>query len=234
MPTEADGAALFEAEANGRALMCTVDEAEQRAIGFAPLDRGPDLPPFPQQQASYDDPVVVAAGRRLVERGLAEDLPTDHWAVQASGPLLAWFVGHVLPAHRSFVISVHREPDVVARRRRRVTLVGGNMSIVEYLDIPIDAGGEPLPVRIEAVRRDVLVEEIVSTAFEPRQQGQQLTVDLVTTAAHGPARFVADHEVAGLSTTGHGLRGKSERTRRIDAAGYRTYVMGLVTELAAQ
>lgn len=234
-PTEADGAALFEAQQTGRAEMCLVDEAELRAIGFTPVSRGEGLPAFPQSLAPFDDPVVVAAGRRLVARGLALPQTSSRWSVQPSGPLLAWFVGHVLPANPGFLVNLQSDPaGGVERSRRRVTLVrGSRLTLVEYLEVPTGTGGDPLPVRIDAVRSDVLIDELVSTAFTPLSPGQQLTLDLVTTAAHGPARLVADHELVGLETRNHGLRKNSKRLRTVTPVALSNYIDGMLDELGS-
>lgn len=213
--------------------MCVVDEAEIRAIGFTPVDRGEGSTPFPHALAPFDDPVIVSAGDRLVARGLALPEPTDRWAVQASGPLLAWFVGHVLPAHPTVVVDVAATPaDRLPRGRRRVTVLARTgMTLVEYVDVPAHAGADPLAVRIDAVRADVLVEELASLAFTPPREGEQLAVTLLTTAAHGPARLVADHGVVGLHTRGHGLRKNATRTQRIDKAGFSRYLEGMLEQL---
>lgn len=140
-PTDADGAAFFEAAETGRAGMCVSDEAELRAVGFRPQPRGAGIPEFPQAMAPFDDPVIVEAGRRLVARGLATADPTEASAVTARGPMLAWVTGAVLVGHKTFNAAQLADPagDVIALRRRvnLMGMVAGEpMTMVEYTEVP--------------------------------------------------------------------------------------------------
>ena len=235
VPTEADGAALFEAQERGRAEVCEVDEAEVRAVGYTPQPRGEDAAAFPQALAAFDDPVVVEAGSRLVQRGLALPEPTSRWAVQASGALLAWFGGVVRAGRGQLLVSVRRGPsaDVLCQRRRVFLVPGSTVTLVESTDVPLGAGASPLPVRIEAVRDDVVVADLVADLFAPLDPGEQLTLDLTGLFAHAPARCVADHESVGRLTHGHGLRGRSTRLRPVDRPAFAAYLASVVDELRA-
>jgi hypothetical protein len=239
-PNAVDGAALFEARDNGRAEMVEVDEAEIRAIGYTPQPRGEGLPEFPQAMAALDDPVVVAAGERLVARGLATPEPTPRSAVTASGALLAWLTGAMTAGRASFnVAEVHDPPGAVLAVRRRVVLataqVGWPMSLVERTDVPAGVGAGPLPVRIEAVRPDVLVRELVDAAYAvPPDPGTTRTLDILSLTSHGPARLAVDADHSVLLTHGHGLRHSASRTRQADPDVLRAYLEEMLTELMRQ
>ncbi|HEX2892614.1 MAG TPA: hypothetical protein VHO29_01255 [Marmoricola sp.] len=236
-PNAVDGAALFEARESGRAAMVEVDEAEIRAVGFTPQPRGEGIPEFPQALAAFDDPVIRAAGDRLVSRGLATPEPTARSVVTPSGALLAWLVGVVTAGRASFNVAEVREPAGAVRAvRRRVTLataqLGWPMAMVEHTEVPEGAGPEPLPVRIEAVRPDVLVDELVDAAYAvPPAPGSTLTLDLLSLTSHGPARLAVDAEHAVLLTHGHGLRKSSTRNRPADPDVFRSYVREMLEEL---
>lgn len=164
-PTAADGAAMFEADENGRAVVCEVDELEVRATGLVPPTRsaGDPLPLIP-----LDDPDVVAAGARLVERGLALAERTPRSAIIPQGGLLAWFTGASLT--RPHVVVDQRLPH--GRTIRRDVAVATAqlpfpMALVQRMLVPPDAGPGPLPIVIEAVRPDVLVDELADAALAP-------------------------------------------------------------------
>lgn len=238
-PNAVDGAALSEAREAGRAEMVEVDEAEIRAIGHTPQPRGDGIPEFPQAMAPLDDPVIVAAGERLVARGLATPERTARCAVTASGALLAWFAGLLVAGRASFNVAEVRDPPGAVRAlRRRVTIataqLGWPMTMVEYTEVPADAGAEPLPVRIEAVRPDVLVEEIVDAAYAvPPLAGTTLTIDLLSATSHGPARLAIDADHSVLLTHGHGFR-RTSRTRLADPDVLRGYLQEMLVELVRQ
>jgi hypothetical protein len=239
-PNAADGAALFEARETGRAHLVDVDEAELRAIGHTPQPRGEGVPEFPQAMAPLDDPVIVAAGERLVARGLATPDPTPRSAVTASGPLLAWFVGALVVGRAKCNVAEVSDPrGAIFARRRRVTIsteqLGWPMTMVEYMDVPADAGVAPLPVRIEAVRPDVLVQELVDAAYAvPPDAGTTRTIDLISATSHGPARLAVDADHAVLLTHGHGLRKSSSRTKLADPEVWRGYLEEMIRELGQQ
>lgn len=239
-PNAVDGAALFEARETGRAAMVEVDEAEIRAIGYTPQPRGEGLPEFPQAMAPLDDPVVQAAGRRLVARGLATPDRTARSAVTPSGALLAWFGGVIGAGRASFNVAEVRDPagDVLAVRRRVSVLsgqLGWPMTTVEYTEVPASVGADALPVRVEAVRPDVLVQELVDVAYAvPPAAGTTLTIDLLSMTSHGPARLAVDADHAVLLTQGHGLRRSSSRTRSADPDVLRAYLEEMLGELLEQ
>jgi len=134
------------------------------------------------------------------------------------------------------VAEVRNPPGARLALRRRVVVVtqqiGWPMTTVEYTEVPTDADARPLPVRIEAVRPDVLVEELVDAAYAvPPGAGATLTLDLLSATSHGPARLAVDADHAVLLTHGHGLRRSSTRTRLADPDVLRGYLQDMLKEL---
>lgn len=221
LANEVDGAALAEAHESGRAELCTVDEAEVRAVGYVANYRGAKVPEGPYVDRDLTDDRVVDAGRRLVSRGLARPEPTARSVVTPSGALLA-FVGGVLARDSQlWVLSQYEDPTAVIRRRR-VTVLGGGlgypMTLVETTDVPLDAGEAPLPVKIEAVRPDVLFADLDAAMFEtPLAPGVTRTLDL-TAVTTGFARFGRDRDDAILMRKVPKRRGTKTTTRRATRA----------------
>jgi hypothetical protein len=167
------------AQDQGRLHLADVDEAELLAAGAPPQSR-PGIPNWAGTPAEID-----AAGRRLVERGLADPQPWAQGEVTPARDLLVYASLAFDPRTRAGSVSSWLDPEPPASLRTQqqicslIDVVHGGIACVASMSIPIPAQAGPLPVSLDVVRLDVLVAGIATAAFAELPEGVDRGVGVV-------------------------------------------------------
>jgi hypothetical protein len=170
-PVPEDFIAALYAAHNGTGTweLFDLDEAELRAAGLPPIGRV-QAPNWVGNELPLDHPALIEAGRRLVERGLAEPRSWAYGPVRPIGTLLGYW--HLLfhpKAVKGLVAGWSDPPTPAAVHGLRLTLLAGVMnagsalverSVASDLDPAL-----PRPIRVQVRRWDVLIDEISAIAF---------------------------------------------------------------------
>jgi hypothetical protein len=215
------------AQDDGRLHLAEVDEAELLAAG-APAQNRPGMPDWTGSPAE-----IAQAGGRLVQRGLADPQPWAHGEVTPSADLLIYASLAFDPRTRVGAVSswLDPEPPTSLRTQQQIcSLIGvvrGGIACVASMSIPTPASSGPLPVRLDIVRLDILVEGIATAAFAELPGGvnrglgvvflDEQRKPVVTRLTVSAAR---DAELMSPRTARFGPRTKSERVGRGEFADH--------------
>lgn len=218
---------LQVAQDEGRLHLADVDEAEVLAAG-APAQNRPGMPDWTGTPAE-----IAEAGRRLVRRGLAEPQPWARGEVTPAGDLLVYASLAFDPRTRVGSVSSWLDPEPPTSLRTQqqicslIDVVHGGIACVASMAIPTPAPPGPLPVRMDVVRLDVLVEGIAAAAFADVPGGVDRGVGVVfldgqrkpvvtrlTVSASGSGRLTSPRSAR------FGPRTKTERVGRSEFADH--------------
>lgn len=127
--------------------------------------------------------------------------------------------------------DIRPDGDPVTLNRRVFVLtpqLGWPMTLVQSLDVPRGAGADPLPVRMDAVRPELLVDDLVAAAFAaPAAPSASRTIWLTPV---GQEPWVLEFGAAGveLVSSKRGLFRRSQQRRPIDREEYRSRLTSLL------
>jgi hypothetical protein len=213
---------LQQTQDSGAHRLLEVDEAGLVAAVGVP-------PPSGRGPASISPDALDAAGRRLVDAGLAESAP---WALARFRPAAALLTYAQLVTHAKAHLGmasswdVPERPDSV-RVIRRVTVLTdvarGGLAVVEQVLLPVEAAPVSLPVDVWLLRLDVVVDAVLADAAATRGGSGRETLVLFGEGRgrQDPSRYRVDADGRGeLEVSRHGVLGARTRRAPADAAAF--------------
>lgn len=216
---DAAQAALQSVQDSGTTLtLACVDEAELAAVGLGHAQR--------QGRQAITEPELNAAATRLLERGLAEPQPWAAGRVRPAGGLLLYAQLTLNPrAHAGLTQSWTKPEEPHSQRQRRrvsvlVDVAPAGQACVETSFVPAVDAPASVPVTLELVRLDVLVDQVSSAAFsDPAGTSVRETVVAFADGSGTlvPSRLRVDATGHGkLESTRHGLLGNRTTRHAVD------------------